>query len=343
MSRLRSRALSGLVLALVLSAGACSSGGDEDGSTSPPTTETTSASTTTAPDEPGDTVTSTDADLELPRSVIYAGVELEVTGATWSNALPSSFGRDEPVLGEAELLFLELRTAFVDGFPGDDGFMPVRHFVIETDGGERLEATGVDDLAEVPVKASADGSAVLAFELDPDDLDGAKLVYADGEHVPATLPLEGEVPTSPYPIRTEIGEAAEPVLFTACDPAQADVELVAVEWDVDGGVGVDGAKLARGRSSRAQVEHRWLRAEVVVTARTVPCGGTFANQETFRVEADGETIEPANVYSLTLEGGDTEPMTFLFEVPAEAAEVALDAGALGEQTATFELEVPELP
>lgn len=333
-----------VLLALVLVASACGGGGDDDASAdeaAPSTSETTAPADD---DDADDTeLITTDAELDLPRSVQYAGVDLRVGDAVWSNATPASYGRSEPMVGEDVLLYLEVTSGFVEGFPGDDGFMPLRHFVIETADGERHPATGVEYVAELPVLASSDTTVVMAFEVTEDDLAGAVFAYDDGEHVPALLPLTEEVEPSPYPIHDSVGHPAAPLLPTGCEPAPADVTLVAAEWDVDGGVGVDGQKLARGTSSRALVDHLWLRIELEVTARAGQCGGTFANQETFRVVADGTRIAPVNVLSLTLADGETQPMVYLYSVPDDAVEVALEAGAAGTEVATFDLDVPVLP
>ncbi len=342
------RRLAGLALVLFMVAGAC--GGDDDGSAASSSTVTSEVddrdkdgSDQDASDSAVDTVTSEEADLDLPRSVTYAGVELELTGATFSNASPATFNRPEPSIGSDVLLFIELTTRFSDGYPGDDSFLPARHFVIETAAGDRLPATGVDFLAEVPVLTSADSDVVLSFEAGPDDLDGAVFVYDDTERVAARLPLTGAVPDSEYPLSVAVNGVAVPHLATGCEPVPTEVQLVTVEWDIDGGVAIDGTKLARGRSSRASVDHRFLRTMVEVTAGTGQCGGTFANQETFRLLADGTAIAPLNTYSLTLADGEVAPMTFLFELPVDSDEVALEAGARGAETATFTIEVPDLP
>lgn len=350
--RRRSPFLAVLLLVLALVAAACGDDGG-GGATSTtqggPTTSDGSAEDEPADDGTGDTdgaaegVTRRDAGLDLPRSTTYAGVELAVTAATWSNAQPSTFGRPDPVQGTTELLYLDLTTRFVDGFPGTDSLMPASAFAIETADGTRVAARGVDFLDEVPVSATADSQALLAFELDEADLDGATLVYDDGTRLAAYLPFAGRVPASPYPIRVEVGTTIQPQLPTGCEPAPADVTLAAVEWDVDAGVGLDGAKLAQGRSSRVSVGHRWLRAELEVTAIAGQCGGTFANFETFRVLADGQVITPVNAASYTLADGQRQPMSFLFEVPADADAVVLEAGRTSDATATIDLDVPALP
>lgn len=346
MSRTRHRS-SALVLLLCLALLAAACGGDDGGASADPGA---SASTTAPTDDGGDGddaddegLVRRDAGLDLPRSVTYAGVDVKVVEATWSNAQPATFGRDEPTPGDDVRLFLEVTTEFVDGFPGTDGFFPLSNFTLDTAGGESLRANGADSLAEVPVLSNATSTVVMAFEVAEDDLDGAVLTYDDGEHVSAHLHLTDDVEPSPYPIRDVVDETAAPQLKTGCDPAPADVTLAAVEWDVDGGVGVDGQKLARGVSSRALVDHRWLRVELEVTARVGQCGGTFANQETFRVVADGARIAPLNTLSLTLADGERQAMSYLFSVPVDAAEVALEAGAPNAETATFALEVPDLP
>lgn len=343
-SRPRTRLALFLLPVLLLAAAACGGGDDDDGSA--PTTAGGGAATTTSTteadsDESG--LTRRDAGLDLPRTVVYAGVELTVTDAVWSNAQPPTYGDDEPTPGTAELFYLELSTRFVDGFPGTDALMPVSAFAVETADGTRVPARGTDFTDDVPVAASRESRAALAFQLDEDELAGAVLLYGDGTRIPARLPLTGDLPDSPYPIRVEVGTTVQPDLPTGCDPSPADVTLTAVEWDVDAGVGLDGEKLAQGRSSRATLRNRWLRAELSVTATAGQCGGTYANSQTFRLLADGVAINPVNSDSYTLADGVAQPMSFLFEVPVDTAELALEIGRVGDDTASIDLDVPSLP
>lgn len=358
MTHLPARVLVSLLVALALFIAAC--GGDDGGEAAPRSTTDSAAETDGNNDDDrnadgrssddrresstdNDSLVSEQAGLDLPRTTVFAGVELELTGAHWSNATPPTYARAEPIAGPDVLLFLDLTTRFLPGYPGDDGFMPVRHFVIETASGERRAATGVDYLVEVPIRTSAESKVVLAFEITEDEVEGAVLTYDDATRVPAHIPLTGSVEPSPYPMRVEVNEVAVPHLATGCEPVPTEVQLIAVEWDVDGGVAEDGTKLARGQSSRVLVDHRWLRAELEVTAGAGQCGGTFANQETFRLLVDGAGQAPFNTYSLTLDDGQVAPMTFLFQVPLDATEVALDAGARNATTVTFPIDVPKLP
>ncbi|MBK5222900.1 MAG: hypothetical protein JJE52_08500 [Acidimicrobiia bacterium] len=193
------------------------------------------------------------------------------------------------------------------------------------------------------MKAGKVTSAVLVVDAAAADLDGADFVYDDGSRLAAVLPLTGSVPDDEYPLRTEVGEVVTVDFTTGCNPSPAELTLVALEWDVDGGVGADGKKLAAGRSSRTLADERWLRAQFAVVAGPGECGGTYPNHEQFRLSIDGLVGPPVNSYSLTLADGAGADLTFIYDVPVDASEVVLVAGADGATTHEFAVKVPELP
>lgn len=336
------------VAALSLAFTGCgSSGGDDKAASDDPSSTTASSggdgdgSTTTTAAEVGFV---RDAGFDLPRSTTYAGVELTVDDASFSNGTLATYGQDEPEVDDAERLFLDLVLEFAEGYPGTDSLLPISKFAVVTADGTEIPAEGLEMAAELPITTSATTEATLAFELTEDDLDGASLVYDDAEHEPAVLPLDGDVAEAAYPIRSEVGETATADFPTGCEPVPADVELVATEWDVDGGVDGTGAKIVEGQSSRALVGERWVRAEVRVTAGAGQCGGTHVNHEAFRVSADGSGVTPVNEPSESLEDGASTELTLGFAVPVDAEEVELVVGHADATTHAFALSVPdELP
>lgn len=267
-----------LVVATAVILAGCSSG--DDAADAPTTTATPAPSATEPPaassdPEDGTEVVDRDADLDLPRTMTYAGVDISVIAATFSNATPSTVANDEPQVGDDELLYLELATVFVEGYPGANGLFNVDDFAIVTVTGDEIVGRGADNRSEVPVRDGSTSTAFVAFEATSDDLDGASLVLDDGEHERSEVPLTDDVPDAVYPIRTEVGTTSTAGLKSGCDPVPAQVELVATEWDVDGGVGVDDERLIQGETSRVDAGERFVRAELSVTAGAGQCGGTF--------------------------------------------------------------------
>ncbi|MBK5222899.1 MAG: hypothetical protein JJE52_08495 [Acidimicrobiia bacterium] len=130
MNRSRRPLAAALALVFAVLLAACG-GGDDSGADPDTSTDASSGDTVPAGEgdeasgDDADEVVTIDADLDLPCSVTYAGVEITITGATFSNATPLSIGSDEPVAGDDELLYLEVSTEFEDGFAGDDGFFPI--------------------------------------------------------------------------------------------------------------------------------------------------------------------------------------------------------------------------
>lgn len=327
-----------LALGLVLAAcGGDDGGGDEDGDGAPATS--TSPVAAVDDDAAAGELVEEELDVDLPRTLTYAGVEVDIVAATVSNATPSTFGEDDPQVDDESRLYLEVATAFAEGFPGDDGVFPVDNFVIVTADDESIPAGGLGVSGEVPISASAETRTVLVFDVDPADLDGATFAYDNGENVPASVPIEGTVLDALYPIRTEVGEAAVPNLRTGCDPAPADVVLTALTWGVDGGVDAAGERLLAGRTSRALADHRILTVDLGVTARVGACGGTYANHQQVALEVDGEAMAPINSYSVTLADGDAAELIFAFEVPTDAGTIDLVVGAEGG-THAFSVPTP---
>lgn len=317
------------VLVLVgASCGGDDGGGDEDGGAAATTTEVAPVDDDGADESPSELVEE-GLEIDLPRTLTYAGVEIDLVAATASNATPATFGDDAPEVDDVTRLYLEVATAYAAGFPGSQGVFPVGDFSLVTDDGSRIAAAGLGISGEVPVAAAGETRTVLVFEVEPADLDGAVLTYDNGENVPASVPIEGPVPDAVYPIRTEVGEAAVPNLRTGCEPAPADVVLTALTWGVDGGVDAAGERLLAGRTSRAAVDHRLLTVDLGVTARVGACGGTYANHQQVVLEVDGEAMAPINSYSVTLADGDAAELIFVFEVPVDAGELTLVVGAEG--------------
>lgn len=285
------------------------------------------------------------ADVDLPRTLHYAGAEITAVAAVVSNAAPSSWGTDKPLATDRMHLFLSIETSFADGYPGSDSRLPVDRFHLITADGSSIPAKAPSSDGEVPIPADGTARDLLVFAIDPALVAAARLSYDDGEHIPALVPLTGPVADSPYPIEAAPGSRATTDFATGCDPSPADVVLDAVAWDLDAGVGHDpDARLIQGKSSRAANGTRWVRIQATVTAQAGQCGGTFVNHEQFTMDADGKVIHPSNDTSVKLGDGESATVSHVFAVPEGVAKLSLLVGDADAEPHAFGLTVPaDLP
>jgi hypothetical protein len=337
-----SRAIA-LALIIGLFANACGgSGGQEAADADTGDTPATSAPTTeTARVEPD--LTLRDAGLDLPRTLEYAGAELTVARATFSNATPQSYGDQDPFIGDDELLFVEISTAYRDGYPGSDARFELQHLGIRTADGRHITARALDQ-SGVRIQATTTTTATVFFSATADDLVDAALVFDDGDHLAGILPLHGSIPDSGYPVR-EQADLASPVVFpSGCGRSTAQVRIEALEWDIDAGVDHDGQRVVTGRSARATNGARLVRAAVTTIAGPDRCGGTFFNYENVRLSIDGVVHPPLNTPTATLQNGEGTTLIFGFEIPLDADELTLIVGAPDSDPWRVAVSVPaQLP
>lgn len=326
---------------MTLALTACGGGGGKSASTTIATSTDTAAAVTSDTSETVKKIDTKPVDLQLPRGFTYAAIDFEVTAATRANVIPSTWNTSRKRASDDRFLFVEFTAGYVDDYPGNDAQIPIKNFLLVSPDGDTSRAEGVDTMGTVALKAGEDSPFTLAFH-DPDgDLTGYQIHYDDRTHVPASVPLLGEVPTSPYPITVDVNEKASVEFKSGCTTGPAEVTLNSVEWDVDAGVEPDGKLIARGRSARALADTHFLRAHFTVVSGTGDCGGsTFPNENVFKAVLDGLRTGPVNPTSHSLNPGEGKEITYAFEVPDDTKQVEVLVGLDGATTHSFKITVP---
>jgi hypothetical protein len=332
--------ITGIGLAVALALVGCSSADDDPSSDPDPTTTAADGTDDTSDDASGmPELVMADAGLDLPRTLSYAGAEVTITRATFSNATPHSYDRPDPDPSDIEVLFVELSTAYAESYPGSDARFALANVAIRTSDGRQFTARALDQ-SGVPIQATTTTETTVYFDVTPGDLVGATLVFDDGNHLPGVLPLEGPIPDSGYPARDEPG-ATSPVVFpSGCGRSTSQVELVSIEWDIDAGVDQDGQRVVMGRSARASNGTRMARIELATVAGADACGGTFFNYENVRLSIDGVVNPPLNTPRATLQEGEGESLIFGFEIPLAVTELTLLVGAPDSDPWSHAITIP---
>jgi hypothetical protein len=315
-------------------------GGSEGGSASPDDDAATTTSTTETSAPPASTgLDEFDAGIDTPRTLAYAGALVTIDRATFSNATPQSYGEADADPGDRTRLYLELSTAYAADYPGSDARFALAHLAIRSADGRAVTAHALDQ-SGVPIQATTTTRATVFFELEPDDVDGASLVFDDGDHEPGVLPLQGPIPDSGYPVRQAIGTSSDVVFPSGCGRSTSRVEVMGIDWDLDAGLDAEGRRVVMGRSARAANGTRMARVELDVVAGADQCGGTFVNYQNVRLSIDGVVVAPLNTPSHTLQQGEGARPVFGFEIPLDATEVTLLIGAPDDDPWAPPVEVP---
>ncbi|MDX1690189.1 MAG: hypothetical protein R3290_04100 [Acidimicrobiia bacterium] len=332
-----------LVGAMVLVVAACGGTAEEPTPASPSTAST--PATTLPPSAPTSTTQATDTDpgLDLPRAAVYAHVVIGLTDAVVSSATPGTYLDDPPTQGSDRHLFIDLTMDFEDGYPGTTEEFAVADFSLRLADGEVIPAVMVDFTRTLRVTDDGPVVSALAFPADDLDLDGASVRFDDGDNVPLSIPLEGPI-ADPYPIPIAIDDSADVEWEGGCADAPGRVDVLAGEWDLDGGVDHTGREIVRSGSRRAPVGERFLRIDMVATAGGGNCGGTIIEGPEFRIVADGEIIEPTNHFVVDLDDGSSIDLVWGYRVPVDVTTLELVVGFEDGRIAAFPVPIPpELP
>jgi hypothetical protein len=279
------------------------------------------------------------AEVEVPRTLAYAGALLTINRAIHSNATPHTYGDDDPDGSDETLLYLELSTDYATGYPGADARFPLEHLMIRTRDGSTIPAQALDQTG-VPIRSAITSTTTVYFAASQADLADASLVFDDGDHEPGVLPLTGPIPEPGYPDVQVAGARSEVVFPSGCGRSTSQVEVVGITWDLDAGLDADGQRVVTGRSARAAKGARMARIELDVVAGPDRCGGTFVNYQNVRLAIDGVVVPPLNTPSVTLQQGEGTAPVFGFEIPLSAGEVLLLIGVPDGEPWSVPVEIP---
>jgi hypothetical protein len=320
-------------------------GGGDDGAF-PEATATTvadggDATTTTGVPE----IETTDAGIDLPRGFTYSHVVFEVTEAEFSNATPGTYLDDEPEVGEEQLLYVSFTAEYESGYPGVSEQYDVDMFQIVTGADRTIAASGVDFASSMTVSGRTRTEVSVAFPVDPEDLDGGAFRLDDGVHEPAEVPLDGAVPTDPYPVAITVTGEGAVTYEGGCADATGTFRIVGAEWDVDSGIDGDSNAIVTNGTKRTVAGERFLRIRVQAIAASGTCGGTIVSADHFRLNVDGLPIRNDNVRrSELLANGEGREFVWGYRVPVDAAALVLEVGTEGGTVVQVPLPPPaELP
>jgi len=341
-----------LVAAAIVLAACSDSAGDTTTTsittTTPPTTTATTTTTTTTTSTTTTTTTTTlppdaDAGLDLPRETVYAHITFEISAAKYSNAAPGTYLEDEPGIGDERFLYLDFNADFENEYPGRSADIEIGNFALLLSDGTSITANAVDFARTILLFDEAVMSA-LAFPGNDFNLDGAVLVFDNDVNEPMVLPLDGPVPTDPYPILVEVDAGGDAVYEGGCGVAAGTVNVLDAEWDIDGGIDQDREAIIGSGTPRSVVGERFLRVRVQAIAVNGTCGGTVMTSSLFRLVVDGLPLGTENSFVMLLNDGEGAEIIWGFRVPIEAEDVALEVGLPGGDVALFPIPVPaELP
>lgn len=332
-----------IVGAITLSIAAC--GGDED-SPSPPAatvvTETQAPATTTPAPEPTPSPTVAPAasptpEQIAPRAASYADLLFTVTEVVESNETWRSYGgtgtREQ---SNDQFLYVHMDvsnqlTLVQLGFDSE-------LFRLSSDGSE-IEAVRLWSQATNQIVSPGQSVPYITGFQVPDGFDvaSAELVLAESGKAPASIVLSGTPEKQPYPIEVEVLDEASPVSAgTGCDDLRVDPHRAAIDLDA----GIDGSGISGSVEGgrRAQVDQRFLRIDFRVTAGARDCA---VRAEFFRVQVDGEALEPASRMNTTLTAGTSFEFSLAYRIPVDAEDIVLLAGEADGNVKPFPVVVSD--
>ena len=329
----------GLGFLLVSSLGLVACGDDDTAATT--TTTTTAAATTTTEAGPPE-LQSEPVELDLPRSVTYANLELAVRAVSVSNATPGTYLDDEPEAGDTTYAYFDTTVTPELDDPGDQ--FDVELLSLELADGSTIDAQGVAFGSGVAIETGVANDLSVAFPIETaDQLDGATLVVAETGRVPARLPLDGPVPADDYPIDVPVSGSGTVDFEGGCQAATGTFDVVGAEVDLDAGADHNDKALEPNKSKRAKEGERWLRVDVQVVAQNGTCGGTIAGDDAFRLVVDGLPTPPLNQDSELLADGAGTEFVWGWSVPVDA-DLVLQVGLADATTADVPIALPaDLP
>ena len=330
---------------LVIGAFVLLGGGDDSGdaevTSNTVVTEVPSSTETTTGSAPAG-IETTDAGLDLPRTVNWSHVDFQLDEAVFSTIDPATFGKADPAeltVGDAERLFLDLSMAYEADYPIQSENVEVSLFSLRLDDGTTVPAGGVQFQSTYFLNTSSNDLVQLSFDVAPDQLDGAVLVIDDRVTVPAELPLDGEVPDDPYPISFDVDQT---VAVTIDDGCEGTTTVESVEWDVDAGIDHNGDPV-EATEPRAKKDARWVRVFVQTVAGTGE-GCRFdrnVQDPDYALEIDGLPVFTSSFVNEIVQAGEGVELVLAYEVPLDAETVELNLGSLTGTQGKVEVPRPD--
>ncbi len=280
------------------------------------------------------------------RSVVFANVNLEVTGVRLSNQNTRSYAEGgEPVLAEdAIYAYLDMRatnlTAATQVAIGDAAF------VLEIDGESIAPDQTMSFLSAVPdfIAPNSSVESFLAFPVtEGADLSGAVLVVGSPGDRTEQLPLIGPIPEPDYPVTIEVDGSAEGV-----GPTNGGI-IVFTVLDVTLSEDVPHEHATSPTGIRADTGELFL----VVHIRAEKTEGRSPDLlgNGLRLLVDGFAQAPwdvansatGSVASPMVDGGASVEAWVAFLVPEEVEELMLQVGDLEEDPGLILLDIVPLP
>lgn len=335
-----------LSLAMALALTGCGGSTAPSTTTAPPSTTSTSAATTTTQDAAPVLQVEELAGFE-PRSVVFANIELTVTGVRSSNQDPRSYaaGDPDPVIDEATTYaYLDIRATNLTG--GTQIGIGIEAFRLVVAGLEIAPDSTMSFLSEVAalIRPNTAVESFLAFPVEPAaDLGGATLVVGAPPDRTEVLPLTGPAPAADYPVTVELTGSAEGVgptnggtiVFTALDARFSE------DRPHENATSPTGERADEGE----------LFLVIHVTAEKVSGRGNDLLSDAFRLLVDGAPLAPWDVAddpggsaaTPTAVPGATTEAWVAFLVPVDAIELALQVGAFDQQPGVIALDLVPIP
>lgn len=305
----------------------------------PPEASPEASPTPTPTPSPTPQVVTTEVDLDLPRTVVYANVAVTVVRLAVSNATPATWLDPEPEPGEATHAYAELVLEPELNDPGDA--FEVERFTLELSDGTPVVG---EDVAFTSVARPEPGVATsfhVAFPL-PEDatVDDGSLVVSEPGRVPARLALSGPPIDDGYPLALTVEGSGTASFAGGCDNAVGTFEVTGAEVDLDAGADHLGDALEPNRSKRAPEGERWLRVGVEVVAQQGTCGGTIVGHDAFRLLVDGLPTAPLNRANVLLDDGAGTALVWGWSFPVDAT-LVLQVGRSDGDTVDVPIRLPE--
>lgn len=341
----RRELVGGSLLAVALAA--CT-GGAVDTTTTTIAVTTTTVPPTTATTVPEPLLVSEDLAGFEPRSVVFANLELAVTGVRLSNQDLRSYAEGgEPEVDEERFhAFLDvtatnrMSSTLADGLEVETYQLRIGEEVFPA-----AEEMGfLSDLTGL-ISPNTAVDTFLAFPVPADtDLGGATLVIGVPPDRPATLPLTGSVPEPVFPIEVELEGSAEGVGPTNQGTVVFTVLGAVLSEDLPQEQATSPTGLRADEDELFLVLH--VRAEKVAGP-----GAELLNTDTFRLLVDGTPRSPWDSAAdpagspgpPTLDPGAAADAWVAFLIPVDSRDLVLEVGDFAADPGLIPIPLPDLP
>ncbi len=266
--------------------------------------------------KPGDSLVERELKLIQPRIFNYANLQFTATKAVISGRIEDNLPIDNTKPEIADITFSIVNTS-KEGVRIDDAIWQLR-----LGDGSVYKQKYSENFEPRDTKERKISFRVPANSQWP----GAQIVLDEQDKEPATLILDGVVPSAQYPsnIATSSGD-------TTTKEPNLTYSIVKATLDLD----------AFGK--RAALGKRYLNLTVRVTDKGAASGGGYFLPEFFRLMTDGNPSAPENSSDSALNTGGTQDYMMSYVVPKNVSMVDLEVGKTGvQETAKLHLDLEKV-